>query len=83
MPAIKSKLIYNGRGIAFDEKGFQSFDNDTARNVIIVGVGNRSSPHIDNPKNNFLVLGKGPAECINDSVGAAEKNSVNFSKVNT
>ena len=46
----KSKFTYNGQGIAFDGKGFRSFDNDTARNVIIFDVDNRSSSHVDNPK---------------------------------
>ena len=41
--ADKSKFTYNGRGIAFDGKGYWSFDNDTARNVIIFGVDNSSS----------------------------------------
>ena len=57
-------------------KGFWSFDSDTARNVVIVGVDANlqcSSFHIDDPKNNFLVLGKGPTEVINGSIGAAEK----------
>ena len=44
--------------------------------VVIFGVDNSSSPRIDNPKNNFLVLGKGPNEDINGSVGTAEKNIV-------
>ena len=48
-------------------------DNDTAYNVINFGVDNSSSSHIDNPKNNFLVLGKGPSEGINASFGSAEK----------
>ena len=38
-------------------------------------VGNSSSYHIDKPKNNFLVLGKGPTDDINDSNGAAEKKN--------
>ena len=71
--ANKSKFIYNGPGTAFDGKDFWSFDNKTARNVIIFGVDNSSSPHIDNPKNNFLVLGEGPTEGINYRVGAADK----------
>ena len=37
------------------------------------GVDSSSSRHIDNPKINFLVLGEGPTEGINGSVGAAEK----------
>ena len=71
--AGKNKFTYNGRGIAFDGKGFWSFDKDNVRNVIIFGVDNSSLPHIDNPKNNFLVLDEGPTEGINSSVGAAGK----------
>ena len=76
--ADKGKFTYNGW-----EKNFWSFDNDTARNVIIFGVDNSSSAHTDNPRN-FLVLSKGPTEVIDVSVGAAEKKfSINFSKANT
>ena len=46
----KSKFTYNGRGLAFDGKGLLSFDNDTTRNVVIVGVDNSSSSDNDNPK---------------------------------
>ena len=38
--AGKSKFTCNGQGIAFDGKRYWSFDNDTARNVIIFGVDN-------------------------------------------
>ena len=37
------KHLYSGYGITFDSAGFWSFDNDTARNVIIFGVDNSSS----------------------------------------
>ena len=47
-----------------------------ARNVVIFGVHNSSLSHIDNSKNIFLVLGDGPAEGINGSVGAAEKKMI-------
>ena len=70
--ADKSKFTYNGRGIEFDGRGYWSSDNDTARNVVIFGVDNSSSSHIDNPKNNFLALGEGPTRDINGSVGTAE-----------
>ena len=61
-----------------------SFDNDTARNVLIFGVDNRSSSYVENRKNNFLVLGEGPTFRINGSFGSPEKNvSINFSKANT
>ena len=46
--------------MAFDGEGFWSFDNASARNVLIFGVGNSSSSHTDNRKNNFLVLGEDP-----------------------
>ena len=46
--AIKSKFTYNGRGITFDREGSWSFDNDCARNVVIFGVDNSSSSHMDN-----------------------------------
>ena len=32
----------------FDGEGFWSFDNDSARNVVIIGVNNSLSSHIDN-----------------------------------
>ena len=51
--AIKSKLIYNGRGIAFDVEGSWSFGNDFTRNVVIFSADNTSSSHTDNRKNNF------------------------------
>ena len=57
--------MYNGYGIKLDTEGLQSFDNDIARNVIIFGVDNSSSSHVDNQKNNFLVLGEGTAFGIN------------------
>ena len=69
----KIKFTYNVWGIAFNGKGLWGFDNDTARNIIIFGVYYSLSPHIDNPKNNFLVSGEGLTEFINGSAGAAEK----------
>ena len=63
--------------------GFWSFDNDTARNVIIFGVDTSSSSHSDNHKNNFLILGKGLTLGINRSFGVPEKKfDINFSKAN-
>ena len=49
----------------------ESFDNRFAGNVVILGVDNTSSSHIDNPNNNFLV-DEGSPKSINASVGAAE-----------
>ena len=70
----QTKFTYNGQGRPFDRKGNLSFDNDYAGNVAIFGVDNSSASHTDNQRNNFLVLGEGPTEGINNSVGAAEKN---------
>ena len=49
----KEKYVYSGYGIAFDRKGFCSFGNYYARNVIIFGVDSSSSSHTDNQKMTF------------------------------
>ena len=51
--------VYSSYGIRFYNAGSWSFDNDTAKNVILFGVDNSLSSHADNHKNNFLVLGEG------------------------
>ena len=77
----KEKYVYSGYGITFDSAGSWSFDNDSARNVIIFGVDNNSSSHAENRKNKFLVLGEGPTLGINGSFGSPKKKfSINFSK---
>ena len=74
--ANKNKFIYNGRRIVFDGEVSVSFGNNFAGNIIIFGVDNSSSPRTDNWKKNFLVLGEGPTDGINDSTDAAEKKVV-------
>ena len=75
----KEKNVYSGYKIAFDSAGSWSFDNETARYVISFGVDNSSSSHAGNYKNNFSMLGKGPAFRINGRFGSAEKKfSINF-----
>ena len=59
--------MYSDYRIAFDSAGSWSFDNDSARNFVIVGVDNSSSSHSDNRKNDFLVQGEGPTFGINGS----------------
>ena len=49
----KEKYVYSGYGIAFDRKGFCSFGNYYARNVIIFDVDSSSSSHTDNQKMTF------------------------------
>ena len=64
---IKSKLIYNGWRIAFDEESSGSFGNDFTRYVVVVFLNvfnNSSSFQKDNRQNNFLVLGKGRTDGI-------------------
>ena len=61
----------------FDGEGLWSFGNYFDRNVASFGVDNSSSSsHTDNGKKNILVVGKGPTNDINASVGAAEKSLV-------
>ena len=55
-----------------------SYGNDFSRNVVTFGVDNTSSSHTNNQKSNFLVLGEGSTEDINDGLGAAEKKLLNF-----
>ena len=47
------KNVYSGYVIAFDGKGEWSFDNDTTRNVLMIGLDNSSSSYADNLKNKF------------------------------
>ena len=78
----KEKYVYSGYVITFDSAGSWSFDNDTARNVVIFDVDNISSSHSDNRKNNYLILGE--TFGINGSFGSAEKKfRIKISKANT
>ena len=72
--------MYSRYVITFDRLGSWSFGNDFARKALIFGVDNSSSSHTDNRKNNFLVLGEGPTDDINSSIGEAKKKfNINFS----
>ena len=64
----KEKYVFSGYGIRFDSGGSWSFDNDFARNIIILVVDNSSSSHSENRKNNILILGEGPTYGINVKV---------------
>ena len=79
----KEKYVYSGYGITFDSGGSWSFDNGTARNVIIFDGYSSSSSHVDNRKNNFLILVLGPIYGINGKSGSADKRfGINFTKSN-
>ena len=65
----------SGYGITFNSTDWWSFDNNTARNVIIFGVDNSSSSDVDNRKNNFLILRLDPTFGIDGSFGSPEKKN--------
>ena len=74
----------SGYEIVFDGGGSWSFGNDSTRNVIIFGIDNSSSSHNNNHKNNFLILGEGPAFGNNGNFGSpAQIFGINFSKAST
>ena len=80
----KDKWVYNGYRIASDGEDWWSVGNGTARNVVIFGVDNSLSPYVDNLKNNFWKLGKGPTFRTNGRFGSVDKKfSINFIKANT
>ena len=55
-----------------------NFGNDFARNFVIFDVDNSSLSHT----NVFLVLGEGPTDDVNGSIGEAQKRfSINLSTV--
>ena len=73
--------MYRGYGIASDGKGKWNFCNYYAKNVVIFGVDNSSSSHVDNRKNNFIVLGEEDTFRITESFGTpGKKFSINFIK---
>ena len=73
-------MVCSGCGILFDSAVSWSFDNDSARKVIIFCVDNNSSFHADNCKNHFLVLDENPTSGIKGRFGSAEKEfCINFS----
>ena len=72
----KENYIYSGYGITFGSAGSRSFEDNFARNVVIFGADNSSSPHSDNRKNNFLILGQGPTYGINENFGSSEEKFI-------
>ena len=57
------KYGYSGCGIGFDRRGSFSFlGGGFGNNVIIFGVDMSSSVHVDNKKQDILILGKGPTQ---------------------
>ena len=51
------------------------------KNVITFGVGNSSSAHADNRKKDILVLGRGPAQRLDQTaITAKHKYSINVTR---
>ena len=68
--------LWNSLTFGFSNTGF-------GRNVITFGADMSLSAHIDNKKNNILILGKGPTQGLDDTTLTAEKvYSVNFTEHN-
>ena len=70
----KEKWVYSGYRIGFDGAGSCTFGNEFARKVAVFGVGYSSSSHLDNRKNNFLVLSEGPTYGIDGSLVQQRNN---------
>ena len=73
-------FIYSGWGIGFDRSGtFGHPEGGTVRNVITLGVDKSGLVHASNKIRDFLVLGKGLIQLIeNTTVYAEKKCSPNF-----
>ena len=74
---------YSGYGIGFDRKGIFSFsDGGYGQNVLILEVDMSFSTHIDNKKNDILVLGIGPTQGLEYTLTAEKMYSINFTEKN-
>ena len=62
------KYKHSRCGTGFDRKGEFWFGDEVARNVIIFGVDMSSSTKIDNRKKDFLILGKGPTQGLENTL---------------
>ena len=59
--------------IGFDARSQLLFpDGSWAENVIIFGVENSSSVHVDNKKKDIVDLGEGPIQGLGDATGTTE-----------
>ena len=70
---------YSGYGIRFDRKSSFSFPGGRfSQNVIIFGVDISSSAHVDNKKNDILILGKGLTQWLEHMLTAEKMYLINF-----
>ena len=77
------KYGYSGYGIGFDRRSSFSFwGGGFGQNVLIFGGDMSSSAHIDNKKENILVLGIGPTPGLEQTLTAEKMYSINFTVTN-
>ena len=74
------KYKYSGYRIGFDRHGSFSFGNGVGRNVVIFGVDMSSSTKNDKRKKDILIIGKGPALRLEDTLTAGKVYSINFAE---
>ena len=77
------KYGYSGCGTGFDRRASFSFPGGGfGQNVLIFGVDVSTPAHIDNKKNDILVLGKGPTQGLEHTPTPEKMYSINFSITN-
>ena len=73
------KYGYSGYGTGFDRRSSFSFPGVRfGQNLLIFGADMSSSAHIDNKKQNILVLGKGPTQGLEHKLTAEKMYSISF-----
>ena len=80
--ADPDKHGYGGYRIGFNTRSkFSLSDGCWDKNVIVFGVDNSSSEHVDNKEKDILVLGEGPTQELDDTTITAEvKYPINFTE---
>ena len=77
--ADTEKYKYSGYGIEFDRRSSFSFTGGGfCQNVLIFGADMSTSIHIDNKKNDILVLGRGPTQGLESTLTAEKMYSINL-----
>ena len=69
--------------LRFDARGSFSLSDGSrfGKNVIIFRAEMNSLVHIDNKKKDILIFGKGPTNCLDDTMLTAEKEyCINFTE---
>ena len=77
------KYKYCGYSTGFDRKEKFSFGDGFGHNTIFFGVDMSSSVHVDNKKEDIVLLGEGPTQGLGNTTLTTEKiYSINFTKNN-